>query len=449
MFVKIKLENEVDGKQPHIFELVDTATILDLKAKMERIVNIAIDHQEIRSLSRWMQNGEKLSTLLLDQEHDKDPAKNGAAISLLNQGEFVCFLQFYSRTEAGAQQNFFSQPRETKLMPVERPPQYCELSDSQDSSSSDQSESSYDSSSTDGSSTIKRTRSSEEKEPLAKRRLPIYPNVETPTLPTRSVSLSNNTPKSVTGMLLSKAVASARSCNPDYTSEQESEDQENKGKEQVFKDEVRTLQNCKRTKCDHLNTSPPYATTFPEKRRYGLVISNKDQKAEDVDLKAIMEHFFDVFGKVSEQALNFSNCTAMAKFCSNLLIVCEDEPTVKWVMSAVAGVTPPHSCLSFIKFFGLIRTSFVLPLIVVGKPLSSIFELLETQNCGLVTSKWTVVARKLLDPSLDNYSLKAVSVLCDNEQIEVYIDEESKKIIVENSGHINYCFWKLRFQFAC
>lgn len=245
-------------------------------------------------------------------------------------------------------------------------------------------------------------------------------------------------------MLLSKAVASARSCNPDYTSEQESEDQDNKGK-----DEVRTLQNCKRTKCDHLNTSPPYATTLPEKRRYGLVISNKDQKAEDVDLKAVMEHFFDVFGKVSEQALNFSNCTAMAKFCSNLLIVCEDEPTVKWVMSAVAGVTPPHSCLSFIKFFGLIRTSFVLPLIVVGKPLSSIFELLETQNCGLVTSKWTVVARKLLDPSLDNYSLKAVSVLCENEEIEVYVDEESKKIIVENCGHINYCFWKLRFQFAC
>lgn len=249
-------------------------------------------------------------------------------------------------------------------------------------------------------------------------------------------------------MLLSKAEAMARSCKPDYTSDQDSEDQDNKKKEQVLKDGDRNLHHCNRAKCDHLDKSPPYAATLPEKRRYGLVISNKDQKAEDVDLNAIMEHFFDVFGKRSAQDLNFSNCTAMAKFCSNLLIVCEDDPTVKWVISAVAGVTPPHSCLSFIKFFGLIRTYFVLPLIVVGKPLSSIFELLETQNCGLVTSKWTVVGRKLLDPGLDNYSQKAVSVLCDNEEIEVYVDDESKKLIAENCGYINYCFWKLRFQFA-
>ncbi|XP_070137398.1 uncharacterized protein [Drosophila bipectinata] len=448
MFVKIKLESEVDGKQPHIFELVDSATVLDLKAKMERIVSIAIDQQEIRSLSRWMQNGEKLSTLLLDQEDDEDPAKNGTAISLFKQGEFVCFLQFYSRTEAGTQKNFFSQPRETKLMPVERPPQYCELSDSQDSSSSDHSESSYDSSSSDGSTTIKRTRSSEEKEPPAKRSLPIPPTIETPSLPSRTISSTKITPKSVSGILVSKAVGMARSCKPDYGSEPESEDEKKKDNNKDFKDEDRKLYNCNRPKCDHhLDGQPPYATTLPEKRRYGLVISNKNQDA-DVDLNAIMEHFFDVFRKGSSEALNFSDCPPMAKFCSNLLIVCEDDSTVKWVIGAVAGVSPSHSCHSFIKFFGLIRTHFVLPLIVAGKPLSSIFELLETQNSGLVTNKWTVVGRKILDPSLNDYSRKAVSVLCDNEEIEVYIDEDSKRLIMEKFGKIQYCFWKLNFEFA-
>lgn len=208
-------------------------------------------------------------------------------------------------------------------------------------------------------------------------------------------------------------------------------------------------QDTKKVSLDKMDVRPPYARTMPENRQYGLVISSEDPTAESVDIKAFLRHFFLLFENCSANHLKFSESTTMAKFSSNLLIGCEDNKTADWVTSAVADITPPHSCLPFVKFFRLARCSFVLPLMVADKPLRSIFELLEMQNSGLVTDKWSVVGRKILDPCSDDFEQRAVSSLCENEEIDLYIDAESQTLIFEQCSKLKYCFWRLRFEFNC
>ncbi|KAH8294810.1 hypothetical protein KR018_003332 [Drosophila ironensis] len=430
----------------------DSATIYDLKTKLEDLVGICVDLQEIKSMSRQMLNMERISNLLLEREDNGDHNKNGTAISLFNLGEFVCFLQFYSEAEAGALRSFFSQPRNTKLMPVERPPQYLEVSDSEDSSdSSGSSESSFSSSSMEASEPRKRARASEEDDSPAKRRLDTNPSqlVKLPAQP--SLASYPTVKASGIGVVPIKAAA-VRSSQPQSSLDQEPEKENEAKAEQVPKETTSSVKKydcCKNSQCGNVDTRPPYATTIPEKRRYGLVVSHGDPKADDVDLVAIMEHFFGLFRTSGSQTLNFSDSTAIVRFCSNLLIVCEDDSTVNWVLGAVAGVIPSHSCRPFIKYFGLLRASFVLPVIVADKPLSCIFELLESQNSGLVTSKWTVMGRLKLDPSSDEYAHKAVSVICENTEFDIYVDEASKKFILEKGGKLKYCFWHLHFKFVC
>jgi len=85
--------------------------------------------------------------------------------------------------------------------------------------------------------------------------------------------------------------------------------------------------------------------------------------------------------------------------------------------------------------------------VVDGKELSNIFQLLELQNIGLCTNKWCVVERSLLDPNCDEYASHAVTTLCKNEVLTLYVDQESKWFIQEQDYKLKYCFWKLTFQF--
>lgn len=206
---------------------------------------------------------------------------------------------------------------------------------------------------------------------------------------------------------------------------------------------------CYSKKCGKPDMRPPYAVTLPENRRYGLVISHSDPSAEEVDMAAIMGHLFVLFEECVAADLKFSDCTPMATFCSNLLIVCDDDDTVAWMIEAISGVCPPHCSLPFIKFFGLVKASFVLPLIVPDKLLCAIFEQLELQNCGIETHKWSVVGRYPLDPCADDFEDKVVSHLCDNDEILLYIDVESRDYIIEHCSKLKYCFWRLTFEFDC
>ncbi|XP_017039869.1 uncharacterized protein LOC108087157 [Drosophila ficusphila] len=247
----------------------------------------------------------------------------------------------------------------------------------------------------------------------------------------------------------SKIQTFARSCKPEPSNSEEDDEQDFDSGEDEEKCVNKKRDCCVRGKCGEKDTRPPYARTMPENRRYGVVISNDDCTADSVDSKALMAHFFKLMESRTVDDLHFSDCTSMAKFCKNLLIVCEDDETANWVIQAVEGVCPPHTAVPFIVFFDLAKCSFVLPMIVPGKSLCSVFELLEIQNCGLSTDKWSVIERSILDPCEPGYDQKAVSALCENELIVLYIDDDSREIIENNCFKLKYCFWSLKFEFEC
>ncbi|KRK05700.1 uncharacterized protein LOC26534764 isoform X1 [Drosophila yakuba] len=110
---------------------------------------------------------------------------------------------------------------------------------------------------------------------------------------------------------------------------------------------------------------------MPENRRYGLVITNQSSDADGVDTVALIVNanrrrcnaalFFLLVTGISSGAavchhrLHTSTLANMT-FDSSMLVVCEDEETAQWVMSAVHGMCPPHSCQPLIEFFGFLRT---------------------------------------------------------------------------------------------
>ncbi|EDV42350.1 uncharacterized protein Dana_GF17939, isoform B [Drosophila ananassae] len=209
----------------------------------------------------------------------------------------------------------------------------------------------------------------------------------------------------------------------------------------------RRLVCCNTVKCGKPDTRPPYATTLPEDRRYAMMITNDDPAASNVNIRAIMDHLFSLFIGCCVADLSFYDCVPMARYDCVLMIVAKDEYTADWLANAITGVCPPHSCLPFIQFFGLVRAHFVLPLVVPEKMLCSIFELFEHQNCGLVTYRWAVIGRYLLDPCATDNPSKAVSSLNENQEIDLFIDEASRDFILEQCSKIKYCFWHLLFTF--
>ncbi|XP_037732424.1 uncharacterized protein LOC119563204 isoform X2 [Drosophila subpulchrella] len=254
---------------------------------------------------------------------------------------------------------------------------------------------------------------------------------------TRSVILHNNRPRF--GIL---AEADGLKCESTSSTEEEQPSCSSSVANPQCID--RTKDCCQQQNCGKPDNRPPYARTMPENRRFGLVVSNLDCCA-DVDSEAVMAHIFNLFESCSITELRFSDCISMAKFGSNLLMVCVDDQTANWVISAVDTLCPPHSCLPFIKFFDLLRCSFVLPLVRPGEPLCSIFALMEKQNLELVTDKWSVISRIPVDPCDPDL----VTDLCPNEMIELYIDEDSRDLISEQCEKIVYFCWHLKVNFEC
>ncbi|KAH8241355.1 hypothetical protein KR032_009234, partial [Drosophila birchii] len=439
-------------QKPHIFEIEDGATMYDLKVQLETLVGVPVDRQEIHSLAKTLENEDRLTTLLRSQDFgDSIENVNGSAISLFHAQNFVCFLQFYSPSEVDAQRQFFLQPEDARKLPIDRLPQFCELSDSADSTSSSvsvRSNTSFESASTGSSSPEhKRRRVADVDEGTTKRqRASISTNYSTSTFTLTSKEGKTealNQEGRINTISGSKILTSVKNSTKSDTETEDSSDD----------DDVRTItkplqrQVREEIGCDKPVSRPPYPSTMPENIQYALVISNEDRKAESVDIKAVLKHFFSLFEKCAGNHLEFSERTTMTKLSSNLLVGCEDSKTADWVTSAVAGVCPPHSCLPFPKFYGLVRCSFVLPFLVPNKPMPSIFELLEKQNCGLVTDRWSMVGRSVLDPGSVNFEQKAVSSLCENEEIDLYIDGESRTLILGRCSKLKYCFWRLHFEF--
>eukprot|EP00099_Drosophila_melanogaster_P028558 NP_732298.3 uncharacterized protein Dmel_CG7208, isoform B [Drosophila melanogaster] len=446
MFVKVKLDAEGNTSvMPEMFELHNNATIGELKQKLEVKVGLPLARLNVQSFHKSLENDEFITNLLRipDKSDYTYPSTtlNGTAFSLYHENSFVGFLQFYTIPEGKSQLDFLNMPKSSMLLPVDRLPQFCEASNSQDSSASsasNQTNASFESASTSASSVARKTRvCASDEESAAKRIRSNQENSVVKVVPQQNL-LADKRAGSMASIFGSK-IHLMNCCKTETSRTSCSVEQAEECKER--KKDCCTPKNCRKR-----DTRPPYANTMPENRRYALVITNQSSCSDGVDTIALMEHFHSIFedSGSSVSDLNFSECASTQTFDCNMLVVCEDNETAQWVIEAVEGVEPPHSCQPFIKFFDLVRTTFVLPLVSPNKSLCVIFALLESQNPGLNTDRWAVVNRSTLDCQDVE---RQVAQFCDNVLIEVYIDEDSRDFIADRCSKLRYCFWQLKFDF--
>ncbi|XP_041450889.1 uncharacterized protein LOC121404748 [Drosophila obscura] len=191
-----------------------------------------------------------------------------------------------------------------------------------------------------------------------------------------------------------------------------------------------------------------YAGVMPEKRRFALVITNEIDTITS-GFGALMKHFHKLFETFEDCGmLQFRESASVKGFGNHLMIISDDKKTCDWITNGTSTMTPRYKCSSFIEFFGLIKCKFIMPIIVKDKELSIIFKLLEQQNTGIVTDKWVVTDRTMLDPKSDVYAEKAASIIVDNQEVVLYVDRESKTLISERGFKLKYCFWRLNFSFS-
>ncbi|KAH8328511.1 hypothetical protein KR067_010354 [Drosophila pandora] len=214
--------------------------------------------------------------------------------------------------------------------------------------------------------------------------------------------------------------------------------------------EVEEDQKC-RDKCKiHCCKSygrPPYANVLPEDRRYAVIIVNEEDPC-NCDFKCILIFLAEQF-QFSEDpnALIFSQCMPAVIFDCALMIVCDGADTQEWLLRTARPMCPPFKCQSFLRHFELIRCAFVLPLIV-KRTLCRMFKIIENQNCGLDTSKWCVMSQVTLDPCSKEYDRKVVYRGCQNDEITVYIDEESVAFLAKQCNKLKYMLWHLPVDFC-
>ncbi|KAH8412731.1 hypothetical protein KR009_004972 [Drosophila setifemur] len=196
--------------------------------------------------------------------------------------------------------------------------------------------------------------------------------------------------------------------------------------------------------CCENDGRPPYARVLPEDRRYGVMITN-DENPDETDFSCILIYLVEQFQESEDaQVLSFSQCTSAVAFDNALLIVCEDNDTQDWLLRAARPMCPPYRVTTFIKHFELVRCSFVIPM-VIRRSMCRIFLLFEKQNCGLDTSKWCVMTRTLLDTCVKANKSRVIYADAPNDEVIVYIDEESVEYITKHCSKVRYLLWHLPF----
>ncbi|XP_001965075.3 uncharacterized protein LOC6504290 [Drosophila ananassae] len=192
---------------------------------------------------------------------------------------------------------------------------------------------------------------------------------------------------------------------------------------------------------------PPYANVLPEYRKYAVMIVNEEDPC-NCDFKCILIFLAEQF-QFSEDpnSLNFSQCMPADVFDYTLMIVCEGADTQEWILHAARPMCPPYRCESFLKHYEFVRCAFVLPLIV-KRDLCRIFRVIEKQNCGLDTSKWCVMSQVTLDPCSKEYDRKVVFRGCQNNELTVYIDEDSVAFLAKQCNKLKYMLWHLPVDFC-
>ncbi|BFF90269.1 uncharacterized protein DMAD_08823 [Drosophila madeirensis] len=489
MFVKLKLESSDNTTPPQLLPVDDGATFYDLKLQLEPSIGIPADLQQIYALDRPIGNHDKVADVL-DCQLDKI---NGTAFSLYKMEDFVCFLQFYNQEEGEWQNIFFSHPPENINLPIEEVA-HLEISDWELFHSEDTSETTNDSSSSSGSSTSSTgsgsSTSSTGSSKATKYQKRVHKNnvktmlsqAKRARLSDENMDLHSLVDDALNATVVPQVVASSEPENTtnssgyvtaseltppasDITLTIQAKDVPEPEPEPVAPvEEITNAEVAKDTKgvkdsaeivaCSATKQLPriegelSYGGVMPEKRKFALIIKNEIE-SNTSDFGSLMNHFHGLFETFEDcEKLQFSENASVKALGNNLMIISDDERTCEWITNGTRSMTPPrYKCCSFIEFFGLIKCTFVLPIVAKDKELSIIFKLLEQQNVGIVTDKWVVTERIMLDPKSDNHAEKAASIIVDNQEIVLYVDRESKHLISEWGFKLKYCFWRLNFTF--
>ncbi|XP_046868822.1 uncharacterized protein LOC124461339 [Drosophila willistoni] len=180
---------------------------------------------------------------------------------------------------------------------------------------------------------------------------------------------------------------------------------------------------------------PPYVNILPENRPFVVVISSSECEKNFCDL---LEEFFGIFKDFRNvRCLDFNEVTPDTEYNGRLYIAAANEDTMDWVAGNVCSMET-YQATSLIDFLHLTPARVTWP--KVEKCFQAIFELLEQQNADITTEKWAVVSRKDAAP--------IVTDICPNEQLEIWMEAESVDIIKERCNSLKFCFWIIKFEFC-
>jgi len=137
-------------------------------------------------------------------------------------------------------------------------------------------------------------------------------------------------------------------------------------------------------------------------------------------------------------------CTAQGS-PSNVVISGADEETKDLVLKNSQTMSAPPTVPPVIPHVQLIRISLVLPM-VVKKPLFRYFKVIQNQNEGLKTGKWTVTKQTVLEPNSPEYDCNVIYTEVENRVTVICIDKESAEYL-KRAKRIKFMFWKLPINF--
>ncbi|XP_044250234.2 uncharacterized protein [Drosophila takahashii] len=407
--VKFRQRNPIEG--PAVFEMEDSSTVQKLMENLEPLVALPTSVFQIRSINQTLERSVHLSDILRRKDVQETAGSLNCELTVVAGEQAVASLRFYEHGECD-RRGLLTLPAEALLVLRAPSPGF----------SSPSSDSFRDS---------------------VARVSPALAGLDQAHLMPSGFGFEV---RNLAGSSASEAHSTADE-DSDQVEAMEVDDAESDGSS--GSDRRCTVERrdcCAWHKCGKPDTRPPYARTLPENRRYGVVISNADCCAE-TDSLAVMNHISELSERCVTRHLKFSKCTALARFDQYLLLITRNEKTAEWVLGAVESVCPPHTGHTFIDFFKLEYCTFINPIVEERKPLCAMFELMEAQNVGLSTAKWTVTGRTPLDPCCDEYD--TVTGCCENELIELYIDADSRKLLENQCSKVIYFMFHLKFTFDC
>ncbi|KRG00365.1 uncharacterized protein Dwil_GK26775 [Drosophila willistoni] len=180
------------------------------------------------------------------------------------------------------------------------------------------------------------------------------------------------------------------------------------------------------------------APILPENSPFVLVVSSLECAKDFCNL---LEDFFDTFQDYRNVGCLESNeVTLVAHYNGRLFVAAANEDTMDWVGRHICS-KGPYEAIGPTNFLHLTAARVAWPKIKFS--LQRIFTLLERQNSDIEMEKRAAVNRNNLPSKAD----ENVTEICLNEQVEIWMDAESAKVIKKRCNHLKLSFWMIEFEF--